>query len=133
MSEHPKFMSYEHIDALNRRLSNEKSVMALCASLERDLILLYENSDGPDGAKVYWRTDLTRSGGVRFSLEKGTEPPDVVIVGCYWDIIDAMQGKSVMPRPQGQADDIARIISLLSSNEVKECAVPVTWPMRAAT
>ena len=131
MSEHPLFMSIQHVEILNRRLSEADSVKELCAKLERDLSLLYDMTGGPDGAAVYWRTDFSRVDGARFSLERGIGAPDVAITGSYWDVLDALQGQSAMPAPQGGADDIGTIMGLLSSNEMKQCAVPVTWPTQA--
>jgi hypothetical protein len=130
MPDHPLFMSSQHVDLLNRRLVESEPVARLCSELDRDLCLLYDLSEGPDGSKVYWRTDFKRLGGVGFSLQRGVGAHDVVIVGRYWDVIDAVQGKSPMPSPQGAADDIEKIMTLLTSQELRTCAVPVVFPTR---
>jgi len=130
MPDHPLFMSSRHLDLLNRRLLESEAVTRLCSELDRDLCLLYDLSDGPDGDRVYWRTDFKRLGGVCFSLQRGVGSHDVIIVGRYWDIIDAVQGKSPMPAPQGAVDDIEKIMTLLTSHELRTCAVPVVFPTR---
>jgi hypothetical protein len=130
MPDHPLFMSSRHVDLLNRRLVESDAVARLCSELDRDHCLLYDLSDGPDGAKVYWRTDFKRSGGISFSLQRGVGAHDVVIVGRYWDVIDAIQGKSPMPAPRGAADAIEKIMTLLTSEELRACAVPVVFPTR---
>jgi hypothetical protein len=132
MPDHPLFMSSQHVDLLNRRLVECEPVARLCSGLDRDLCLLYDLSDGPDGARVYWRTDFRRSGGIGFSLQRGAGAHDVVIAGRYWDVIDAVQGKSAMPAPQGAVNDIEKIMTLLTSQELRACAVPVVFPTRPA-
>src|SRR3954465_15960339 len=130
MPDRPLFMSSRHVDLLNRQLAESEAVGRLCSELDRDLCLLYDLSDGPDGDRVYWRTDFKRLGGVGFSLERGVSAHDVVIVDRYWDVIDAVQGKSPMPAPQGAVDDIEKIMRLLTSQELRTCAVPVAFPTR---
>jgi hypothetical protein len=130
MPDHPLFMSSRHVELLNRQLVESEAVARLCSELDRDLCLLYDLSDGPDGGRVYWRTDFKRFGGVGFSLQRGVGAHDVVIVDSYWDVIDAVQGKSPMPSPQGAADDIEKIMTLLTSQELRACAVPVVFPTR---
>lgn len=132
MSDHPLFMSQQHVDVLNRRLSEAAPLKALCAGLDQDLILLYEMSDEADGHMVYWHTSITRASGVLFSLDRGSRTPDVVVRGGYWSIIDAVQGKGAMPEPQGDATAIARIMAILASSEIRSCAVQVVWPTRPA-
>jgi len=130
MPDRPLFMSSQHVDLLNRRLVESQPVARLCSGLERDLSLLYELSDGSDDSKVYWRADFRRSGGVSFSLERGAGALDVVICGNYWDVIEAVQGKAPMPAPRGAADDIEKIMALLSSQEIRTCAIQVVFPTR---
>jgi hypothetical protein len=132
MPDHPLFMSSQHVDLLNRRLVESEPVARLCSGLDRDLCLVYDLSDGPDGARVYWRTDFRRLGGIGFSLQRGAGAHDVVIAGRYWDVIDAVQGKSPMPAPQGAVNDIEKIMTLLTSQELRTCAVPVVFPTRPA-
>jgi hypothetical protein len=132
MTEHPPFMSRQHVDALNRRLSEAAPLKALCAALDQDLSLLYEMTDETDGSTVCWHTRITRASGIVFSLERTSEVPDVVIRGGYWSIIDAVQGKGPMPEPQGDERAIARIMTILASNEIRSCAVQVVWPIRPA-
>lgn len=128
LPDHPLFMSCEHVEVLNRRLVESPPVARMCSRLERDLSLLYELSDGPGGSKVYWRTDFRRSGGIVFSLQRGPGALDAVIVGNYWDVIDAVQGRGPMPAPQGKVADIEKIMALLTSQEIRTCAVQVVFP-----
>lgn len=130
MSDKPLFMSPQHVEVLNARLSTAPEVRELCASFEGDLCLLYELNDGPGSETTYWRTDFSRSDGIRFSLERGHGLPDVLISGSYWDIMEANQGRGALPMPKGDATRIARIMSILSSAEVRQCAVPVDFPKR---
>lgn len=130
MTDKPLFMSEEHVAILNGRLGESGAVLKLCAGLERDLCLLYKLADGPDGKPVWWRTDFTRAGGMRFSLAPGAAAPQVMISGGYWDVLEAVQGKGTMPAPQGEPEAIQKIMALLTSPEVRACAVHVTFPAR---
>jgi hypothetical protein len=130
MSDHPLFMSSRHIDILNRRAVESEAITRLCSGLERDLCLVYELHDGPDGGNVYWRTDFTRAGGVCFSLARGAGIVDVLVAGDFWDVIAAVQGKGLMPAPRGDADAIEEVRTLLTSAEIRTCAVQVHFPTR---
>jgi len=130
MPDHPLFMSLRHVDILNRRLAESQPLLELCSGLKRDLSLLYELHDGPDGGEVVWRTDFTRSRGIVFSLERSAGPIDVVISCGYWDAIDAVQGKAAIPTPRGDVDAIEKIMALLTSQEIQGCAVQVVFPIR---
>jgi hypothetical protein len=56
---------------------------------------------------------------------------DASISGDYWKILDALAGKGTLPPVDGDPDRIATIGKVLTSKEVRACAVPVTFPRPA--
>ncbi|MBP2367501.1 hypothetical protein JOF36_003197 [Pseudonocardia parietis] len=81
-----RFMSPEHIAAMNALLEDAPAVRAECARLPRPRVVSYALTDGPDGQVVHWT--MTFSDTIRFSLEKASAP-DVRFVGDWARMIRA--------------------------------------------
>jgi hypothetical protein len=127
----PLFMSPEHVAILNERLDASSEVKRLCAEQAQDYVLLYVLHNNPTGQTEYRRTDIRRDGGVFLALALADGNVDASISGDYWKILDALAGKGTLPPVDGDPDRIATIGKVLTSKEVKACAVPVTFPRPA--
>jgi len=107
-----RFMSSEHVRAMNDRLGSSPEMAQACAALDRSYTVTYRLSDGPDGADVHWTVRLTPSE-VVFSLETAGDA-DVCFVDSYRRMVDAAesarQGEAVAtPAPTGDPAAVATV------------------------
>lgn len=83
----PRFMSAEHVAAMNVLLEAAPEVQRLCAWLPRDYLVAYDLADGP--GRVLWSVQIGRSSGVRFGLGPPPGAPDVTIKASYREMVAA--------------------------------------------
>lgn len=84
-----KFMSRDHVAAMNEILATSTAARTAGAALDRDYVLGYRLTDGPGGDVVHWTFRLG-PGGLALSLDPA-DRPDVLITGDYGDAIRASQ------------------------------------------
>lgn len=127
----PAFMSREHVQQMNRLLEESSEVAAACRALERDYVVAYELSDGPDGA-VFWVMRFDRRTGVKFSLAP-PQDADVTYVGDWAEAIQAgraaREGRSFEPSMQlrGDTSVLATVADAYAAAQ-QAATVPVQFP-----
>lgn len=82
-----EFMSPGHVGRMNELLAASQDVAGACAGLDRDYVVAYELTGGPEGT-VHWVLRFDRVHGARFSL---APPPhaDLTHVGDWASTIRA--------------------------------------------
>ena len=124
-----RFMSPEHVAAMNAILEADENVRAACAELEKPVTLGYRLTDGPDGETVHWRMTFTDT--VRFSLDD-TEA-DLLLTGDWATMVRASraqrEGQVIDPGvvPTGDLSAIqatSRVFALAQA----VATVPVAFP-----
>ena len=82
-----RFMSAEHVEAMNEVLLEAPTVRQACARLGRPRVLSYLLTGGPDGEAVHWTICFDHT--IRFLLEEARSP-DVRLVGDWKRMIGAV-------------------------------------------
>ena len=99
MTEHKiKFMSAEHVAAMNELLRDAPEVRDVCSVLDREHVMAYRLTGGPDGRDVLWSVIFGDT--VQFEL-RDDDAPDVLLVGDWGAMIrtlhDARSGSATSP------------------------------------
>lgn len=88
----PRFMSPQHVDAMNEILEDSTPVQDACSGLARCYTLAYELQAGPDGHPVYWSMVFDPDRGVVMGLDR-LESADMVIRGSWVEAVRAARAQ----------------------------------------
>jgi dienelactone hydrolase len=84
----PGFMSYRHVQIMNRLLAADADSNAATARLDRLHILAYDLANGPKDETVWWQMRFDPAAGISFTLTEPDTPADLTMTG---DWREAMQ------------------------------------------
>jgi hypothetical protein len=84
----PVFMSFDHVQIMNRQLAAGENVRAAMARLERRYVLAYELTGGPRGETIWWQLRFDPETGGSFTLTRPEHPADLTMIGDWREVMD---------------------------------------------